>query len=119
MVHGITRLNQVNGTAVARNLIINFGHMCMEEILENQKLGQKFCLYPRFLQIVLDGKLSDVYKALFNGEKTIDPIILSRKIVQGLINYREYPNNNSNRPQVTLTDFIRDYFGVIVQRVQQ
>lgn len=49
--HEITWFNQEAGVVVTQNLRINFGHLFIEEILENQKLGQAYCLYPIFLQI--------------------------------------------------------------------
>lgn len=53
--HGITVLFQKICLGIAHNLNVNYGHMIIERILEHIKLGATHCIYPKFLQIVLNG----------------------------------------------------------------
>lgn len=87
--------------------------------LRKPEIGSGILLISNIFTNILNMKLSKEHKALFTSDKMIDSPILSSKIVQALIKYRDYPNNNSNRPQVTITHFIRDYFGAIPQQVQE
>ena len=62
--HGISKMIQIIGFSIAHNKMINFGHLIMEEIIKNQQSAREnYCLYPRFLQIALEHRLTEAQQA--------------------------------------------------------
>ena len=81
----------------------------MEHILENQSNHQNFILYARFLQIVLNGKLSEAQKTSTHSDLMQDPPVLSQLVVTKLHKKGNYPNSEV----AFLTDHMIDAFATI------
>ena len=75
-------------------------------------------VYPRFLQIVLNSKLTEEQRELFSNSNMISPPVMPIKNAVQLRNQNPYPNNNGGLPNVTLTDHIRDCFRLIELQVE-
>ncbi|XP_074336895.1 uncharacterized protein LOC141674067 [Apium graveolens] len=113
--HGLTIFNQVVGVDVSNNLHINFGRLFMEYILENQSNHQNFILYARFLQIVLNGKLSEAQKTSTHSDLMQDPPVLSQLVVTKLHKKGNYPNSEV----AFLTDRMIDAFATIIAQYEE
>ena len=76
--HDISRMIQIIGFAIAHNRRINFGHLIMEEIIKNQQSAREnYCLYPRFLQMVLEHWLTKAQLCMYARSRMIEPPVLS------------------------------------------
>lgn len=101
--HGITKLVKTLGFAVATNLRINFGRLIMGQILK--KLKTRNYLYPRFLHLVLNRKLSHALMATFPNPEQINSQVLSSIILPRL----EKSKNYLNCHRAVLTKFMHNY----------
>ena len=91
--HGLSKLIQIIGFSIAHNRRINFGHLIMEEIVKNiLSVRENYLLYPRFLQMALDLKLTDAQQGRFARSRQIEPPVLSLRPAMVLLNNAHYPN---------------------------
>ena len=91
--HGISRMIQIIGFAIAHNRKINFGHLIMEEIIKNQQSAREhYCMYPRFLQTVLEHRLTVAQLSIYQRSRMIEPPVLSLRPTMVLLNNAHYPN---------------------------
>ena len=92
--HGISRMIQIIGFSIAHNRRINFGHLIMEEIIKNQQsVRETYCLYPRFLQIALEHRLTEAQLGMYARSRLIEPQVLSLRPAMVLLNNAHYPND--------------------------
>ena len=117
--HGISKLIQIIGFSVATNRRINYGHLIMEEIIKNHhSVRENYMLYPRFLQMALDLKLTDAQKERYARSRLIEPPVLSLRPAMVLLNNQHYPNAIN---PARITDHIRQFFislGLVVEAEQ-
>ena len=90
---------------------INFGHLIMEEIIKNQQsIRETYCLYPRFLQIALEHRLTEAQQGMYARSRLIEPSIISLRPDMVLL-------NNAHYTKVVLPDrvtvFIQDFFNTL------
>ena len=91
--HGLSKLIQIIGFSIATNRRINFGHLIMEEIIKNHhSVRENYMLYPRFLQMALDFKLTDAQQERYARSRLIEPSVLSLRPAMVLLNNQHYPN---------------------------
>ena len=75
-------------------------------------------LYPRFLQMALDFKLTDAQKERYARSRLIEPSVLSLRPAMVLLNNQHYPNAIN---PARITDHIRQFFislGLVVEAEQ-
>ena len=83
----------------------------MEEIIKNQQSAREnHCLYPRFLQIVLDHRLTEAQLGMYAGSRMIEPPVLSLRPAMVLLNNVHYPNVVL---PARVTDHIREFFNAL------
>ena len=112
----ISRMIQVIGFAIAHNRRINFGHLIMEEIIKNQQSAREsYCLYPRFLQTILEHRLTAAHLSIYQRSRMIEPPVLSLRPAMGLLNNAHYPNTIL---PARIIDHIHNFFNNIDQVVQ-
>ena len=109
--HHITRPLQKIGYAVVNNLRINYGQLVINQFLDGLEAMDKVnadratasCLYPRFLQLLLDNLLTDEEKELFPAPGfTEDSPVLSPLTLNFL-------NKEPEDPLVHLPSYIQDF----------
>ena len=84
---------QIIGFSIAHNRRINFGHLIMEEIINNQQsVRETYSLYPRFLQIALEHRLTEAQQGMYARNRLIEPSVLSLRPAMVLLNNAQYPN---------------------------
>ena len=84
---------QVIEFSIAHNRRINFGHLIMEEIIKNpQSVRETYCLYPRFLQITLEHRLTEAQQGIYARSRLIEPSVISLRPAMVLLNNAHYPN---------------------------
>ena len=117
--HGLSKLIQIIGFSIATNRRINFGHLIMEEIIKNHHSAREnYMLYPRFLQMALDFKLTDAQQERYARSRLIEPSVLSLRPAMVLLNNQHYPNAIN---PARITDHIRQFFislGLVVEAEQ-
>ena len=114
--HGISRMIQIIGFAISHNRRINFGHLIMEEIIKNQQSARlHYSLYPRFLQIVLEHRMTQTQLSTYQRSRMIDPPVLSLRPAMVLLNNDHYPNVII---PARITDPIHEFFNACDQVVQ-
>ena len=65
----------------------------MEEIIKNQQsVRENYCLYPRFLQIALEHRLTEAQQGIYARSRLIEPPVLSLRPVMVLLNNTHYSN---------------------------
>ena len=110
---------QIIGFSIAHNRKINFGHLIMEEVIKNhQYVRENYMLYPRFLQIALDLKLTDAHQVRYARSRLIEPSVLSLRPAMVLLNNAHYPNVVL---PARVTDHIQQFFNTLglVAEVEQ
>ena len=113
--HGISRMIQIIRFAIAHNRRINFGHLIMEEIIKNQQSARgHYCLYSRFLQIVLEHRLTEAQLRIYSRSRMIEPSVLSLRPAMVLLNNAHYPNVVM---PARITNHIRNFFIALDQVV--
>ena len=106
--HGISRMIQIIGFSIAHNRRINFGRLIMEEVIKNHlSRKESYMLYPRFLQMALDMKLTEAQQDRYARSRQIEPSVLSLRPAMVLLNNQHYPN--AVLP-ARVTDHIQDFF---------
>lgn len=90
----------------------------MQKIIAHLTSKQNFMAYFRFLQIVLDRKLTDEQRNRFPSTNYEASPELQPRIVVVLKNDQRYPNNNGGRLNPSLTDYMREHFLLIDQQVR-
>ena len=106
--HGISRMIQIIGFSIAHNRRINYGHLIMEEIIKNQQsVRETYCLYPRFLQIALEHRLTEAQLGMYARSRLIEPQVLSLRPAMVLLNNAHYPNAIIS---ARVTDHIQQFF---------
>ena len=98
--HGITRSIQMLGCTVANKILINVGKWLMKQIIQTltPKVQRDFdnshfvCLYPRFLQLVFDGMLTEHKKLSFSESAISVPSELQSNSMTYLIYKADYTN---------------------------
>ena len=109
--HGLSKLIQIIGFSIAHNRRINFGRLIMEEIVKNiLSVRENYLLYPRFLQMALDLKLTDAQQGRFVRSRQIEPPVLSLRPAMVLLNNAHYPN--AVMP-ARVTDHIQIFFNTL------
>ena len=99
---------QIIGFSIAHNRRINFGHLIMEEVIKNhQSRRENYMLYPRFLQMALDFKLTAAQQDRYARSRQIEPSVLSLRPAMVLLNNQHYPNVVL---PARVTDHIQDFF---------
>ena len=110
---------QIIGFSIATNRRINFGHLIMEEIIKNHhSVRENYMLYPRFLQMALDLKLTNAQQERYARSRLIEPSVLSLRPAMVLLNNQHYPNAIN---PARITDHIRQFFislGLVVEAEQ-
>lgn len=109
--HGLPNFIQKISYAVANNLRINYGKLLVEQILiamgpleyRDIQSYDVECLYPRFLQLVLNAVLTREDKLRYANSVTSPAFKLKNHVISSLGSRREYLNNNA----AILTDFFR------------
>ena len=91
----------------------------MEEVIKNhQSVRENYMLYPRFLQMALDLKLTQAQQERYARSRLIEPSVLSLRPAMVLINNTDYPNVVN---PARITDHIRQFFitlGLVVEAEQ-
>ena len=65
----------------------------MEEIIKNQQsVRETYCLYPRFLQIALEHRLTEAQLGMYSIRRLFEPQVLSLRPIMVLLNNAHYPN---------------------------
>ena len=106
--HGISRMIQIIGFSIAHNRRINFGRLIMEEVIKNHlSRKESYMLYPRFLQMALDLKLTEAQQDRYARSRQIEPSVLSLRPAMVLLNNQHYPN--AVLP-ARVTDHIQEFF---------
>ena len=106
--HGLSKMIQIIGFSIAHNRRINFGHLIMEEIIKNHKsVRENYMLYPRFLQMTLDLKMTDAQQDRYARSRQIEPSVLSLRPAMVLLNNQHYPNVVL---PARVTDHIQNFF---------
>ena len=83
----------------------------MEEVIKNhQSVRENYCLYPRFLQIALDLKLTDAQQGRYARSRLIEPSVLSLRPAMVLLNNAHYPNVVQ---PARVTDHIQQFFNTL------
>ena len=109
--HGISRMIQIIGFSIAHNRRINFGRLIMEEVIKNHlSRKESYMLYPRFLQMALDMKLTEAQKDRYARSRQIEPSVLSLRPAMVLLNNQHYPNFVL---PARVTDHIQDFFNTL------
>ena len=91
--HRISRMIQIIGFAIAHNRRINFGHLIMEEIIKNQQSAKEnYVLCPRFLQMVLEYRLTEAQLGMYARSRLIEPPVLSLRPAMVLLHNAHHPN---------------------------
>lgn len=90
----------------------------MQKILNHQSTEANFCIYLRFLHIVLDSKLTTEQRGWFSSDNFKDPPELPATTVYVLKNQQNFPNNNIGRPNIALTEYMQERFLLIDQPVE-
>ena len=117
--HGVSKMIQIIRFSIAHNMRINLGHLIMEEIIKNQKYAREnYCLYPRFLQIALEHRLTEAQQGIYARSRLIEPSVLSLRPAMVLLNNAHYPNVVL---PARVTNFIQDFFNTLdlVDEVEQ
>ena len=106
--HGISKMIQIIGFSIAHNRRINFGRLIMEEVIKNHHSRKEtYMLYPRFLQMALDLKLTEAQQDRYARSRQIEPSVLSLRPAMVLLNNQHYPN--AVLP-ARVTDHIQNFF---------
>ena len=80
----------------------------MEEIIKNeQSVRETYYLYPRFLQITLEHRLTEAQLGMYARRRLIEPQVLSLRPAMVLLNNAHYP---SDVLPVRVTDHIQQLF---------
>ena len=83
----------------------------MEEIIKNQQSAREnYCLYPRFLQIALEHRLTEAQQGIYARSRLIEPSVLSLRPAMVLLNNAHYPNDVL---PARVTNFIQDFFNTL------
>ena len=65
----------------------------MEEIIKNQQSAwETYCMFPRFLQIALEHRLTEAHQGIYARSRLIEPSVLSMWPAMVLLNNAHYPN---------------------------
>ena len=106
--HGISKMIQIIGFSIAHNRRINFGRLIMEEVIKNHhSRRENYMLYPRFLQMALDLKLTEAQQDRYARSRQIEPSVLSLRPAMVLLNNQHYPNVVL---PARVTDHIQNFF---------
>ena len=106
--HGISKMIQIIGFSIAHNRRINFGRLIMEEVIKNHhSRRENYMLYPRFLQMALDLKLTEAQQDRYARSRQIEPSVLSLRPAMVLLNNLHYPNVVL---PARVTDHIQNFF---------
>ena len=91
----------------------------MEEIIKNQQsVRESYCLYPRFLQIAFEHRLTEAQLSIYAISRLIEPPVLSLRSVMVLLNNTHYSNDVL---PARVTDHIQLFFntlGLVVEAEQ-
>ncbi|KAK1365513.1 hypothetical protein POM88_041074 [Heracleum sosnowskyi] len=110
-LHGIPLFLQKIGFAIANNRHINIGRLLIDQVIicmgpldERTVIDEDvLCLYPRFLQLILNDILTDDERETFAEEETMECMKMKNNAITALIR----KNNYLPGVPTVLTDYLR------------